>query len=75
MRLLGGEAFSARKAVVANCTPYHLFEELMGAGSSGKGPAVPEWLARHVRHADYSCGCAGRRRSPQPRVLPRSPSA
>lgn len=57
VRLLSGEVVTARKAVVANCTPFHLFAELM-AGS----PAVPAWLDRHVRHADYSCGCVASRR-------------
>lgn len=52
VRLLGGEVVTARKAVVANCTPFHLFAELLGENGY-----VPGWLGRHVRHTDYSCGC------------------
>lgn len=49
VRLRGGLTLRA-KTVLAACTPFHLFTELMPAGS------LPPAFAKHVAHADYSCG-------------------
>ena len=49
VRLRGGAVLRA-KAVLAACTPHHLFRELMPAD------AVPPTFAKHIAHVDYSCG-------------------
>ena len=70
VRLRGGSTLRA-KTVLAACTPFHLFTELMPAGS------LPPAFAKHVAHADYSCGAFKvNRRSTQltPKLQPASPA-
>lgn len=42
--------------VLAGCTPYHAFLELLPGLCDGGASPLPTDFVNHLRHADYSCG-------------------
>lgn len=59
VRLSDGTKLRARRAVMANCTPYHAFVELLPNTPTQSSPHDASELERfthHIQTSDYACG-------------------